>query len=66
MKGREKWTTQCYIKGDSQNRSDSIYQSVRDSKQRDSITIDFAPITDSRIGELAARFNIVMGSTPEG
>ena len=29
------------------------------------MTIDFAPIKDSKIGELAAKFDIVLGFTPE-
>jgi protocatechuate 3,4-dioxygenase beta subunit len=31
---------------------------------RESVIIDFAPIKDSKIGELAAKFDIVMGFTP--
>jgi hypothetical protein len=27
--------------------------------------VDFAPIKDSRIGEVAARFDIVLGMTPQ-
>ena len=64
MKGREKWTTQCYVKGHPGNEKDGIYKSIKDDKQRASVTIDFAPIKDSKIGELAARFDIVMGFTP--
>lgn len=64
MKGREKWTTQCYIKGHPGNEKDGIWKSVKDERQRDAITIDFAPIKSSRIGELAARFDIVPGFTP--
>ncbi len=65
MKGQEKWTTQCYVKGEPQNEKDGIYKSIKDSKARDSVTIDFAPVSSSRIGELAAKFDIVMGFTPE-
>ena len=65
MKGREKWTTQCYIKGEPSNEKDGIWKSVRDEKQRDAITVDFAPLKDAKAGELAARFDIVMGFTPE-
>src|SRR5947208_6319192 len=65
MKGREKWTTQCYVKGEPQNERDGIYKEITDPKARASVTVDFAPIKDSRIGELAARFDIVMGFTPE-
>ncbi len=58
-------TTQCYVKGEKRNDKDGIYRSIRDSKARDSVTVDFAPIAGSRIGELAARFDIVLGLTPE-
>jgi protocatechuate 3,4-dioxygenase beta subunit len=33
---------------------------------REAVTVDFAPIPESKIGELAARFDIVMGFTPQG
>lgn len=66
-KGRDELlTTQCYVKGEPGNERDGIYRSVRDPKAREAITIDFAPVKDSRIGELAARFDIVLGLTPEG
>ena len=64
MKGREKWTTQCYVKGDAGNEKDGIYMGIRDLKQRESVTIDFAALKGSKLGELAARFDIVMGFTP--
>jgi len=63
-KGMEKFTTQCYIKGFAGNERDGIYRGIRDAKQRESVTVDFAPIKDSKIGELAAKFDIVMGFTP--
>ena len=64
MKGREKWTTQCYIKGHPGNEKDGVWRGVRDEKQREAITVDFAPLKDASAGELAARFDIVMGFTP--
>src|SRR6266705_4231913 len=64
MKGREKWTTQCYVKGEPQNERDGIYKGIKDAKARDSVTVDFTPVKTSRIGELAAKFDIVMGFTP--
>ncbi len=63
---KELLTTQCYIKGDPGNERDGIYRSIRDAKQRESVTIEFAPVKESRIGELAAKFDIVLGFTPEG
>jgi len=57
--------TQCYIKGHAGNDRDGIYRSVPAGKQRDAITVDFTPIKESKVGELAANFNIVLGATPE-
>jgi protocatechuate 3,4-dioxygenase beta subunit len=62
---KELLTTQCYVKGEPRNMRDGIYRSVRDPKARASITVDFTPLAGSRIGELAARFDVVLGFTPE-
>jgi protocatechuate 3,4-dioxygenase beta subunit len=64
MKGREKWTTQCYIKGEKQNDQDMVLQGIKDETQRSSVIVDFLPLPDVKTGELAARFDIVMGYTP--
>src|ERR1051325_4966666 len=29
MKGRDRWTTQCYVKGEAQNQSDAIYSGIK-------------------------------------
>ncbi len=58
------FTTQCYIKGHAQNERDGVLRGIRDTKARESVQIDFAPIKDSKIGELAAKFDIVVGVTP--
>ncbi len=63
--GRPDFITQCYIRGHAGNARDGVLQNIRDQRQRDSVIIDFTPIPDSRIGELAARFDIVLGFTPE-
>jgi protocatechuate 3,4-dioxygenase beta subunit len=65
MKGRDKFVTQCYIKGHPGNERDGIWRSIRDPKERENITIDFAPLKGSKIGELAAKFDVVLGLTPE-
>jgi protocatechuate 3,4-dioxygenase beta subunit len=65
MKGRDKWTTQCYVKGEPRNERDGIYRSIRDPKSRAAVTVDFTPVKESRIGELAVKFDIVLGFTPE-
>lgn len=63
--GQEKFTTQCYIKGHPQNESDSVLRGIRDAKARESVIVDFTPVKNSRAGELAARFDVVMGFTPQ-
>jgi protocatechuate 3,4-dioxygenase beta subunit len=63
--GKELLTTQCYIKGHPGNERDGVYRGIRDAKAKESVTVDFAPLKESRIGELAARFDIVLGFTPE-
>jgi protocatechuate 3,4-dioxygenase, beta subunit len=65
MRGQKKLVTQCYIKGHPGNARDGILNRIADPKARDSVLIDFAPIKESRAGELAARFDIVLGFTPE-
>ena len=64
-KAKDKFTTQLYIKGEPSNERDGIWKGVRDEKQRDNITVDFAKIKDSKAEELAAKFDIVLGFTPE-
>jgi protocatechuate 3,4-dioxygenase, beta subunit len=65
LKGRDKWTTQLYIKGHAGNEKDGIWKGMKDEKQRDAVTVDFAPMRGAKAGELAAKFDIVMGQTPE-
>lgn len=58
------FTTQCYIKGHPQNERDGVLRRIGDEKVRESVLVEFAPISDSKIGELAAKFDIVVGMTP--
>ena len=64
MKGREKWTTQCYVKGEPLNQRDGVLSGIKDAKARESVIVDFAPVKGSRAGELSAKFDIVLGFTP--
>ena len=61
---KELLTTQCYIKGFPQNQRDGIFRAIRDAKARDSVCVDFTPMKGSKIGELAAKFDVVLGITP--
>lgn len=60
----ERLVTQCYVEGDPLNNNDGVLNGIRDAAQRASVIVPFAPIADSRTGELAARFDIAMGFTP--
>lgn len=64
VKNKRILATQMYVKGHQQNARDGILNSIRDKKVRDSVIVDFTKIKDSKIGELAANFNIVLGYTP--
>jgi protocatechuate 3,4-dioxygenase beta subunit len=65
VRGKDKFTTQCYVKGEPGNARDGLFMGVKDVKARESLLADFAPIKESRIGEVAASFNVVLGFTPE-
>jgi protocatechuate 3,4-dioxygenase, beta subunit len=65
IKGYEKWTTQLFVKGDPGNAKDKLYQGIPDARAKESVTVDFLPVKGSRVGELSARFDIVLGLTPE-
>lgn len=58
-------TTQLYVKGEPLNESDSVLEKVKDPKAREAIIVDFKPVPRSKIGELSAEFDIVLGKTPE-
>jgi protocatechuate 3,4-dioxygenase, beta subunit len=66
LRGMPDFTTQLYVRDDPGNARDRLYNSIREQRARDSITASFSPIPNSRIGELAARFDIILASTPEG
>jgi protocatechuate 3,4-dioxygenase, beta subunit len=63
--GKELLTTQCYVKGHPGNEKDGIWRNLKDEKQRAAVTVDFAPLKGAKAGELAAKFDIVLGVTPE-
>ncbi len=64
-KGRkELLTTQCYVKGHPGNRRDGLYRRLGNREAQDTVTVAFDPVKNSRVGELSARFDIVVGVTP--
>ncbi len=47
------------------NERDGLYSRIGDKKLQDSVTVEFRKMEDSKLGELAANFDIVLGVTPE-
>ncbi len=60
-------TTECFIKGLPNNERDGQFKQIRarDPKGHAMLCLDFTPLKDSKIGELAAKWDIVLGYSPE-
>jgi len=61
----ESWTTQLFVKGHPGNVRDPLWTGIREEEARASVTMDFVPLKNSSSGELAARFDIILGVTKE-
>jgi protocatechuate 3,4-dioxygenase, beta subunit len=62
--GKELLVTQLYVKGHPGNEKDGIWKSLKEGEVRNSVTVDFAPLPGAKAGELAAKFDLVVGVTP--
>jgi protocatechuate 3,4-dioxygenase beta subunit len=62
--GLPELTSQLYILGESQNATDGVLNGIREAAARNSVIVPFVPIPGSTVGALAARFDIVLASTP--
>jgi protocatechuate 3,4-dioxygenase beta subunit len=65
VKGRERFTTQCYIAGDARNERDGVFREISGGKAREAVLVPFVPLKNSTAGELSAKFDIVLGFTPK-
>ncbi len=61
--GRRVFTTQMLVDGHPGNAKDFLVQRLPDAAALKSLSVPFTPIKDSKIGELAANFEIVLGKT---
>jgi protocatechuate 3,4-dioxygenase beta subunit len=61
---RELLTTQLFVNGHTQNRNDMVFRGLRNPLDRELVLVDFRAVRESRIGELSAQFDIVIGRTP--
>ncbi len=62
---REVLVTQIFVRGHEGNAKDGVFAGVRDLIDRELVMADFTPVKDSKIGEVQARFDIVLGRTPD-
>lgn len=58
-------TTQLLIRGHEGNDRDGVFKQVKESSQRELLTSEFKQVPDSKIGEFACNFDVVLGLTPD-
>ncbi len=58
-------TTQLYIKGDPRNEKDFLFREAKTAEAKATLVTEFKPIPDSKAGELAANWDVVLGLTPQ-
>lgn len=65
VKDEELLTTQLLNKAEKErNAKDGLFQRIKDEEQRAALMTEFKPIKDSKIDELAASWDVVLGWTP--
>lgn len=62
---RDLLTTQLLIRGFPGNQQDGVFRRLRDPQQRELLVTDFKPLPESTMDELQARFDLVLGRTPD-
>ena len=62
---RELLTSQINIAGHPGNAVDGVVNGGISAYDKELLMADFVPVPDSRLGELSARFDIVLGRTPD-
>lgn len=62
---RDLLTTQLLIRGFPGNQQDGVFRRIRDPQQRELLVTDFKPLPESTMDELQARFDLVLGRTPD-
>ena len=65
QRGQRIFTSQMLVNGHPDNARDRLTLRIRDPLAKETILVDFNPLPGSKIGELTARFDIVLGETVE-
>jgi protocatechuate 3,4-dioxygenase, beta subunit len=63
--GRRLMATQALVKGHETNARDGIIARIGDPQLLETLMVDYRPIPDSKLGELTASFDIVLGHTAQ-
>ena len=63
--GQRIFSSQMLINGHPENERDLLTSRIEDPLAKETLLVDFRPLPGSRIGELTARFDIVLGRTVE-
>ena len=63
--GEQIFTSQMLINGHPDNARDRLTSRIQDPVAKETILVDFNPLPGSKIGELTANFDIVLGQTVE-
>src|SRR5262249_15410019 len=61
--GQARFTTQLYVAGESLNSTDGVLNGIGDAAQRSSVIVPWVAISGSQVGEIAAKFDIQLGSS---
>ena len=64
LNNQRRLATQMLINGHPQNERDGLFQRIKQPKMRQALLADFKPLPGSKIGELTANFDLVIGVTP--
>ena len=59
--GKRLYTSQILIKGDPRNDKDFLYRRIPTQEAKQTVLADFKPIKGSKLKELSADFNVVLG-----
>jgi protocatechuate 3,4-dioxygenase beta subunit len=62
--GKRVFTTQLLVKGHPDNARDGVVKRI-DPKALDTVLVGFTPVPGSKLGELSATFDLVLGKTLE-
>jgi protocatechuate 3,4-dioxygenase beta subunit len=66
VKNQEVLTTQFFIAGEKQNQRDGVFEDIDSLEAQRTVLSEFAPLKESKAGELVAKYEVVLGMSPTG